>query len=376
MTTSDRPGDRLRICRISVWYPTSERPDLGILELNVSRAMVTPTLLVARPAGGGEAVRSSEHVTVALFDAPDAILSGSRGLTRWVSMLVKLFGLGVFAMKSLRTIAAFRPDIIEISGLVPLPLGLLCKMLLRRPLVATIIGSDAVQVRRSRLLRFLLRWVDVICYVSPQMEDIVRDVGPRVALFTPWGIDIAQFRPGERREPIVVVVARLDQKKGHEYAVRAFSRISDRHDQARLSIVGEGPDRGRLEALVGATTGDRVHFEGALSHDAVASLLSKARVLVLPSTDDEGTPKVILEAMASGLPVIASDVGACRQLLASGCGIIVPPKDDSALAEAIDLLLGDNDLWTNMSARGRDAVAEYSWEGIADRVLGAYRSLT
>jgi glycosyltransferase involved in cell wall biosynthesis len=336
-----------------------------------------PTLHVGRPAGKGTPVPTQSHVTLALVNSPDVRVWGSRGIMRAIKLTGKLYGQLVFAARCLAPIARWRPDIVELGGLVPLPLGLLCKIFLRVRLTAIVIGTDVVMLARSRLLRRLARHVDVLFYVSAEMETVVRNVGASATRLTPWGVDLEQFSPGDQtRDETIVAVSRLDGQKGLDYTIRAFTKIADDRSEARLLIAGEGPDRARLMSIAAKEPhAGRITFLGPLGQDKIAELLSTSRVMVLASPDVEGTPKVVLEAMASGLPVVSSDVGGCRKLLGGGAGVLVRPRDIDAIADAVLAVLRDPEAWKRMSDIGQVEARGYSWDGIAQDVLDIYEQL-
>ena len=170
------------------------------------------------------------------------------------------------------------------------------------------------------------------------------------------GVSLASYGTVPRGEFTghMVFVGRLDAVKGVPLLLEAFASISPRHPQARLTIAGDGPARARLEARVlalGLT--EVVRFAGYLDEPAVARLLESADMLVLPSFA-EGLPVVLMEAFASRIPVIATQVAGVPELVEDGIsGFIVPPGDVDSLIDRLDKLLSDPGLCTRMGAAGR-----------------------
>ena len=111
--------------------------------------------------------------------------------------------------------------------------------------------------------------------------------------------------------------------------------------------------------------------------DDMPSVLHKASVVALPTSYPEGTPKILLEAAACGRPIVATDVPGCREIVRHGeNGLLVPPRDATALADALAVLVGDKDLRVRMGARGREiAVAEFSEEIVIGQTLAVYREV-
>ena len=167
----------------------------------------------------------------------------------------------------------------------------------------------------------------------------------------------------------LIFVGRLAAVKGLPILIEAFARVRALHPEAQLSIVGDGPERGAAEARVASLDlGAAVTFHGSQSSDAVAELLARADVMVLPSFA-EGVPVVLMEAMASTLPVVASRVAGVQELVEDGVsGYAVPPGDIETLVARIDTLLSDPGLCARMGAAGRarviaefDQRAEAAW---------------
>ncbi|MGR3540282.1 MAG: glycosyltransferase, partial [Hasllibacter sp.] len=175
--------------------------------------------------------------------------------------------------------------------------------------------------------------------------------------------------------PRVLFVGRLDAVKGAPLLLEAFAALRDSHPDAGLDVVGDGSDRARLEARAAELgLGAAATFHGYMAQDAVARMLERADVLVLPSFA-EGVPVVLMEAMASRVPVIASRVAGVPELVEDGVsGFVVPPGDLDALTRRLGRLLDDPALRARMGEAGRgkveaefDIAREGAWLA---RVLG------
>jgi len=155
----------------------------------------------------------------------------------------------------------------------------------------------------------------------------------------------------------LIFVGRLAAVKGLRVLLDAFARARETHPDLHLTLVGDGDDRAHLERLA-APLGDAVHFAGYLSQDAVAKALAEADALVLPSFA-EGLPVVLMEALASARPVIATQVAGVSELVENGVtGFVVPPGDATTLAARIGQLAGDPALRARMGNAGRTKVRE------------------
>ncbi len=204
------------------------------------------------------------------------------------------------------------------------------------------------------------------------------------------GTDTEAFRPAppdERKAKTLVHVARLTEKKGTIYLIRALARLKAVHPDLRLDIVGDGPLRRSLEektAELGLS--DMVEFLGARPFVETQTIIARAAVLVLPSItasngDAEGLPMVTLEAGAFGVPVVASDTGGISEAILDGrTGLIAKEKDVDALADCIDRLLSRPEMARRMGENARAHIVEHfnirkqsrKLEAIYDEVIRKY----
>ena len=159
---------------------------------------------------------------------------------------------------------------------------------------------------------------------------------------------------------MVLAIGRLVEKKGFANLITAFGRVAKTNKNVTLHIIGDGPERQSLAALAAATEG--VHFLGGKSNSQVIEELGKCRMLVVPSIQGkdgniDGLPNVVLEAMASARPVVASEMSGIPEAVTDGKqGFLVPPGDVDALVEKMLEILGDDALADRMGAAGLDEV--------------------
>lgn len=182
----------------------------------------------------------------------------------------------------------------------------------------------------------------------------------------PNAVDLRRFgRPatGPRDPALVLSVARLIEKKGLIDLVRAVGLLGREGVDARLEIVGEGPERPRLTDEA-ARTGARVFFHGALPNEEVERVYGRASVFSLPCVvattgDRDGLPTSVLEAMALGVPVVTTELNGLRELVLDGqTGLVVPDSDPAALAAALRRLLTDRVLAGRLAENARRHVEQ------------------
>jgi len=245
----------------------------------------------------------------------------------------------------------------------------------------------------SPFLRFLMRGYEATAgrvivrrtsHVTAVSEAVAaharRMTGGRVPVTTvPNGVDLDRFRPASPAEPVtrkvVLFVGRFVPNKGPDVLLRSAPAVLAQHPETSFLFVGDGPMHSRLERLARSlSVSHAVHFPG-LRND-VDDLMRDASVFARPS-HLEGLPLTVLEAMASGLPVVATPVGGTPELVRDGeTGYLVPPDDPEALAGAICSLLDDPQHARRMGRRGRATVeAGYGWDSVTERTEDVYREV-
>jgi glycosyltransferase involved in cell wall biosynthesis len=183
-------------------------------------------------------------------------------------------------------------------------------------------------------------------------------------------------RNGEARPLRIGVVARLSPEKGHAHLFRAFRQLRERGLDAALLVAGEGSLRDSLQQLAAKLgIADRVQFTGLVPN--VPEFLRSVAISVLPSLAAEGLPLTILEAMATGLPVVATDVAGAGEVIEdSVSGLLVPPGDDQALADALARLAADDALRARMGSAAVAVVRDrFSFDAIARRMEAVYQEV-
>jgi glycosyltransferase involved in cell wall biosynthesis len=187
------------------------------------------------------------------------------------------------------------------------------------------------------------------------------------------GIDLDRFTTRAPRSQLrrVITVANLRREKGHDVLIDATVVLLRRHPDLEFRIVGGGPRRAELSALADARgVAGRVQFLG--HRDDVPALLAESDLFVLPSRS-EACPNAVIEAMAAGLPVVATGVGGILELIRDGTtGVLVPPDDRDALTSAVQSLIDDPSRAAALARAGRQTVvARFSFE----RMVSAFEAL-
>lgn len=196
------------------------------------------------------------------------------------------------------------------------------------------------------------------------------------AVHLPFGIDLSPFSPAERTPPPplrVLFYGRHVPAKGCDVLVRAAALCRDSGLAITFRIAGDGPHRSSTEALARALgLGGTVSFLGYVSEAELIAELQAAHVVVVPTIQDEIGQFVAMEAMSSGCAVVASDIGAFPEHVGNS-GLLFPPGDPEALAEALARVGTEEGLIAALSARGRDKVLrEFDWRVMGRRYVDLY----
>ena len=266
-------------------------------------------------------------------------------------------------LELVRLLRREQPDILHASSSKAGVLGRLAGFVAHVPVrIFTVHGwaFAAHSGSAARLFRWADRLVEPLTTVTICVSEHEREAGvaagtcaPERTVVIPNAVDVAaapRSRPGERKRPLILAVGRLKAPKDFPTLIRALSRLPPGSFDAL--IVGDGPDRPRLEEQIEALgLSDRVRLAG--ERRDVPQLLATADAFVLPSAS-EGHPVSVLEAMAAALPVVASRVGGVpEQVFDEETGLLVEPDDPNELAAALDRLIGDPFLRRRLGAAGR-----------------------
>jgi len=282
-----------------------------------------------------------------------------------------------------------RPHIVHYHTSHAVTLGTLARWNRRDPpTVAT--RRTSFPTRRNPLfrLKFTFR-VDRVITVSGSIRDdlIAAGIPPARLTVVHSGIDLSRYEGGAGGEAfrkelgvgpedlLVGSVGALAPQKGHRLLIAALAALAEEFPRLHLVLVGEGVLTGDLLAEArGLGLGDRVHLTGF--REDVPAITSGFDVAALPSLAGEGSPAAVKEAMACGVPVVATDIGGVREILDDGVeGLVIPAGDAGALEGALRRTLQDPELRKGMARAGRTRARAFSMERMIERTEGVYGHL-
>ncbi|WP_185993068.1 glycosyltransferase family 4 protein [Streptomyces sp. 130] len=353
---------------------------VGALVRHLDRRGISQTVITSYKPGEPRDQHQGDHIRVRRFGVP---------VRRWRQL---------WALPAARAAldATTRVDVVHAhpsADLAALPIALWAAHRHRAPLVVTLHSSALHTMRavnaRLAALKVLghpweaiaLRRAAAVVALTARTRDRVITSGadPARVHVLPQPYDQETFTgpfddpSPEVPHPRIVFVGRFSAEKGVTVLVDAFSRL---RSPAQLLLIGDGRERQRIQAGIRRLgIGGNVTVCGFVPHRTAAAAMAHARIVVLPSLFEEaGT--VVVEAMALGVPLVASDIGGIRQTAADGkAALLVPPGDPVALAAALDEVLSRPELASRLGAAGTYESAGRGWGETGERMLGIYRDV-
>ena len=387
----------MKVLSVSHMFPNKLKPNYGIfvkerlksIAIKVDVSVVAPVPFLPMPS----VVRSKKHAQKIppreVFDGLQVHHPRYLVIPRVCKYLDGFLYYKSMNSFFLNMIMSDSTDLLDFHWIYPdAYAGLKWAKLLNKKIVMTIRGNESIcyfeKSLRKKMLIQTLKSADHIISVSSDMKQkVVGEYGVdgnKVTVISN-GIDSGKFRPIDKVEALkkckldfgkkhILSLCRLSEEKGLEHLLKAFSLLDER--KVELLMVGDGPLRGSLMKMAkDLGVADRVHFIGEVAHEDTYKWYNAADVYCLPSLW-EGCPNVVIESIACGTPVVATNVGGVSDLVPSeDYGLIVPPGDVSSLTQALAQALRkdwDRELIVSHGASN-------TWEHVADRVVSVFQEV-
>ncbi len=291
-----------------------------------------------------------------------------------------------------------RPDIVHHIAIKPILYGSWAARIIRVPAVInTIPGLGYVFVAKewkARILKPVIKLAyksalsikhSLVIFQNPEDRSnfinskIIRE--KQSTMIKSSGVNVSKFKPTPEQEgkPIILLASRMIWDKGVGELVKAARILKKDSVNCRVVLVGD-PDP-ENPASISKDNLNNWNSEAIIEwwgyKKDMVKIFEKAHIVVLPTTYGEGIPKVLIEAAASGRPIVANDMPGCREIVRQNInGLLVPPRDEKALAEAIKYLVNNPEKRKLMGERGREiAVSEFSEEKVVKETLAVYEKL-
>lgn len=387
----------MRLLVLSTSFPTEKYPASGIfiqrMLLNLPRDVKATIISPASDQKHGLFALSNEiqhrqfRYTLqgweCIAQRPGGI-SGAISDKSWTLAFVPLIGAAMlwYALKY-----AHKVDLIHahwsFSGIIAGAVGRLFDL----PSITTLRGSDVRWASGNSIFKILIKWCvklnSQVVTVGEDLADSIRqlllDDKIRITVI-PNGVGESFLTIPRSFQSLnyITVIGNLIALKQVDVVIRAFKSLIDLDDRLRLLIIGAGPEMNNLRDLANClSVGDRIVFAGQLLPKEIAVRLSQSKLLVLASKS-EGRPNVILEAMAAGVPVVASDIGGVQELIGNNeRGLLFPVGDISQLAEHIKRIVTDPDLGKCLAGRASQwlRAQDLTWERTAQQYAKLYEQV-
>jgi phosphatidylinositol alpha-mannosyltransferase len=329
-------------------------------------------------------LRERGHEAIVLAPAsrpPDEPWVRSVGRPVAVSYAGTLARIAPLAYRRTRAaLTAFRPDVVHVHEPLTPSVSMFATLSSRAPVVATVhafLARSRAMELAAPVLRRVWRKVSIGIAVSEAAVSFLRRALPTAQLeVVPNGVDVEAFsdaRPLDLQEGRRIAwVHRLDPQKGFPITVAAFAKVVNEVPEARLVVAGDGRDRETLGLLTDAVRA-RVDVLGTIPNEDVPAVHAASEVFVASAWGQESFGIALVEAMASGRPVVASDIPGYREVVDDGVeGFLVPPRDPEALAAGLVRVLRDPRLAERLGEAGRARARTYDWSIVVDRLEALY----
>jgi phosphatidylinositol alpha-mannosyltransferase len=286
-----------------------------------------------------------------------------------------------------RTLKEIAPDIIHVhEPLVP-SVSMHAVLNANAPVVATFhsnVGRERTSSLWFQLAVPMIRpvWNRLarrLAVSEAARHSVCSRMGDGNLTIVPNGVDVGRFAAAAAA-PLaggrhLLFIGRLEERKGFPIAVQAFAELAPRYPDLRLLVIGEGSERGAVDALDPAVR-SRVDMLGRVDDDRVASYLKAADIYIGPALGGESFGIVLAEAMAAGRPIVASDIDGYRDVVRDGLeALLVRPGDPAALVAAVRELLDDGRLAESLGSAGARRAREFDWDVVTARLLEIYRDV-
>lgn len=290
---------------------------------------------------------------------------------------IRFIGVVFFWYHIFLEIKRINPDVVHIQG-ITLP-GLLSKIFLKKPYVVWGQGSDIYipNLFTKLISKTVLQNASTVIALSEDMKIKMNTVCKREDIvILPNGIELDNFKDissqkqHNKTEKTIIFVGTLRHVKGVKYLIKAMKIINEKSRDTNLIIIGDGPDRDKLETLIQELNLQNcIHFVGKVSNKEIPEYMAQADIFALPSLS-ESFGIVNIEAMASGLPIVTTNVGGLPEIVINTeNGFVVEPKNPEVLAEKILLILKNNDLRERISKNNLIKAKDYSWNNVVKKLI-------
>ncbi len=250
--------------------------------------------------------------------------------------------------------------------------GTLISLIFNIPSVLQLGGTDILRIKKSFIHKFFIKKIKYFICVNRNIEEIIKSLNSSAFISNVGNsVDTDIFFSSKKDKFLFSSVGNLRWQKDHLTLIKAFKIFIKDNPKVKLLIFGEGPERSKTEKLISdLKLSDNIFLRGYCDQRTIAKYLAESYIY-LHSSISEGLPKSILEAIASGCPIITTDVGSCKEF-GLKYGKCVEAGNPEELAKAIKYLYYNKNIWRNLHFKCLENKSELSWEKLIIKIFNLY----
>ena len=302
---------------------------------------------------------------------------------------VRFLGFLLYWFKMFLIIKKLKPDIIHVQGFYMTIPAVLAKKLLNIPYVIYGRGSDVYTSwpYKRIISRLGVNNTEILIALTESMKKEMQKSYNKQIEVIPNGIDTEKFdldkyesreKLGlDHEQKIILFIGRLEYVKGLKYLINAMNILKNNKKNLKLIVIGDGSESDNLKSQVKKLKlEDIITFKGKLPNENIPIYLASSNLFILPSLS-EGFPNVLLETMATGLPIITTKIGGLPEIVENTInGFLVAPRSPEELVDKIDLILNNENLAKKISVANKEKSKSYNWNNIVELLEKIYNSPT
>lgn len=290
----------------------------------------------------------------------------------FMNLIYKVFSTVIFTVKSIRFLHSVKPQIVHLYSPIYLLTGLYCKVFFGSKVVLSIHGTDGLRIQNFKFLRLIFRLTDLNLSLS---KKFIENIDRKDIQYLGNGFDNSLFyltnKENNDRGNYVITVGNLRWQKDHKSMIQAFDIFHKLHKDYKLIIIGEGKLRNEIEKQIQELNlQDSVYLKGKRDQKYIAELMNHSELFFL-SSNTEGSPKVIYEAMACGLPILSTNVGDVKENTNNETSVIVD-ADVNAMAKGLSEII-DNKEFDRLFIS--EDVKKKSWKFVSENLDRIYERI-
>ncbi len=298
---------------------------------------------------------------------------------------IRYFGMILYWIKIFFIIKKIKPGIIHVQGLYMAIPAVLAKIILNVPYIISGRGSDVYNSwpYKTIISKLGMQHAKISIALTQNMKNEMQKISNKKIIVVPNGIDTKIFnntKYNSRKKlfldikmKIILFVGRLEPIKGLKYLIKAIDILKFKETNLKLLIIGDGTELQELKVLIKNLKLERyVIFLGKIPNELIPVYMAASDIFVLPSIS-EGFPVVILEAMATGLPIVTTKIRGLEEIVVNGVnGFLVEPKNHIQLSKKITILLNDEKLSKKISKTNKERSKFYDWQNVSHTLENLY----